>query len=401
MGMKNKHLIFLTLLITIVLLISGCTTEQNDESNADNNNDNGASDEDNSNVNDSDENNNASSFTAFDYPPFNLEKVYYILPMGGMSGGHVTPIDHQYYVSYDFDLGSNAAVDIEVYSPANGTVTSIQHMNIAAGDNPIPVDDFRLTIQHTPTISSYYIHIDEISEKLMAVDPGLGNYSSVNVEVSAGEVIGHYGGSVDYNIVDEDVELAFINPSSYETEPWKIHCPDPFDYFNDSIKNQMIEKCLRTDDPTGGKICYDIDGRLVGTWFENGTNGYEGVDPERYWAGHLSIVYDSIDPDAIIISIGTFIDSAQQFAVKDNSPDPVDITVDDGLVIYELTDYEHYKNDTMWDRNSFVQGLKVRNGESTRGVILLQLLEDRKLKVEIFPDETADSFTENAKIYVR
>jgi len=400
MGMRKRHLIFLTLLVAIALLFSGCTTEQNNADNdQDDNNDNGAPDEDNS-----DQNNTAGSFTVFEYPPFDLEKVYYIIPMGAMTGAHVTPIDHQYYVSYDYE--GEQAVDIDVYSPADGTVTSIQHMDIAAGDSPLPVDDFRITIQHTDTISSYYIHIDELSEKLQAYDPGIGEYvNHVDVEVSAGEVIGRYGGSVDYNVVDEDVELAFINPDSYETaEPWKIHTPDPFDYFNDSIKNQMIEKCLRTAEPAGGKICYDIDGRLVGTWFENGTNGYGGVDPDRYWASHLSIVYDPIDPDAIIISIGTFVDTAQQFAVAGNSPDPAEVSVDDGLVIYELTDYEYYKNDTQWDRASLVQGLKLRNGIDTRGVILLQLLDDQELKVEILPNETAETvsdFTENAKIYVR
>ena len=386
MGMKNKHLIFLTLSVAIVLLLSGCTTEEN-----------------NSNETSSDGNNDVDGSITFDYPPFDLEKVYYILPMGLMSGAHVTPIDHQYYISYGYGSGEEA-VDVDVYSPADGTVTSIQHMDVAAGDSPLPVDDFRITIQHTDTISSYYIHIDELSEKLMAVDPGFGNYSSVNVDVSAGEVIGRYGGSVDYNIVDEDVELPFINPDSYTWEPWKIHCPDPFDYFNESIKNQMIEKCLRTEDPIGGKICYDIDGRLVGTWFEEGTNGYGGADPDRYWAGHLSIVYDSIDPDRIVISIGTFIDTAQQFTVKGNSPDPANISADDGLVIYELVDFDYYKNDTMWDRASFVKGLKIKESSTQRGVILLQLLEDGTLKVEIFPDETSEtvnSFTENAKIYVR
>jgi hypothetical protein len=198
--------------------------------------------------------------------------------------------------------------------------------------------------------------------------------------------------------------LTFINPESYENEPWKIHCSDPFDYFNDEIKNQMIEKCLRIDEPIGGKICYDIDGRLVGTWFEEGTNGYAGADPERYWAGHLSVVYDIVDPDAILISIGTFVDKADQFAVKGNSPDPANISVNDGLVIYELTDYEYYKNGTLWDKKSLVQGLKLQNGESIRGTILLQLIEDRKLKVEIVPGEIASQvtgFTDNAKFYER
>ena len=57
-----------------------------------------------------------------------------------------------------------------------------------------------------------------------------------------------------------------------------------------------------------------------------------------------------------------------------------------------------------WDRESLVKGLKLRNSDFVQGVVLFQLIEDRKLKVEIFPDTTAASvgtFTENAMIYVR
>jgi hypothetical protein len=349
------------------------------------------------------EDTNSSSVKPFDYPPFDLEKVAFIFPMGGMIGSHVTPIDHLYYVSYDFELGNDAAVDINVYAPGNGTVTSIQHMSVAAGDTPIVVDDYRLVVKHSSTTSSIYIHIDELSDKLAAVDPGLGEYASVNVQVSAGEVIGTYGGSVDYNIVDEEVTLDFINPESYASEPWKIHCPDPFDYFNSSIRNIMVEKCLRSHEPIGGKICYDREGRLVGTWFEEGTNGYAGIDQNRYWAGHLSIAYDSIDPDAIVVSIGTYIDSARQFCVKGNAPNPANISVNE-LVVYELTDIEYMKNETMWDRNNLVKGLKISDSEHVQGVILLQLVEDRKVKVELFPGKTGtevQGFTDNFRFYVR
>ena len=394
MRMKKDYLKFLIAISLVVfLLFSGCVSDQT--------NDNIDTNDESSNENG---NTNESGSIAFDYAPFDLEKVAFILPMGGMTGAHVTPIDHQYYVSYDFDRGDEVSVDIDVYSPGDGIVTQIQHMDIAAGDTVMPVDDYRLVIEHTDTISSMYIHIDELSDKLAAVDPGLGEYASINVEVEAGEVIGRYGGSVDYNIVDEDVVLNFVNPDSYESENWKIHCPDPFDYFNESIKGQLVEKCLRTQDPIGGKICYDIDGRLVGTWFEENTNGYAGVNRDRYWANHLSIVYDSIDPDAIIVSIGTFVDTAEQFGVKGNGPDPANVSVDEGLIIYELVDFEYYKNDTSWNRTSLEKGLKVRNSEYAQGVILLQLMEDRKLKVEIFPGQTADeidSFTENAIIYER
>jgi hypothetical protein len=37
--------------------------------------------------------------------------------MGYMIGNQVTPIDYQYYVSYDFDKGENTVIDIDVYSP--------------------------------------------------------------------------------------------------------------------------------------------------------------------------------------------------------------------------------------------------------------------------------------------
>jgi hypothetical protein len=388
-GMKNIIFKFLVIifLVTFVIL-SGCLKDQDNNENLDN-----------EYVND-----DLDNVFYFNYPPVDLEKVAYILPMGCMIGSHVTPIDHQYYVSYDFDKGEDAAIDVDVYSPGDGVVTQIQHMDIAVGDSPNPVDDFRLVIQHSNSISSIFIHIDELSDRLKVFDPGPGLYASINLNVSAGEVIGRYSGSVDYNIVDEEVVLPFINPSSYKAEEWKIHCPDPINYFNDSIKSKLIEKCLRYQDPIGGKICYDIDGRLVGSWFKEGTNGYGGINPDRYWADHLSIAFDSIDHDAIIISIGTYIDSAKQFGVKNNSPNPKDVSYDDGLVIYELVDFQYYYNDSIWDRNSLIKGLKIINSEFVQGVILLQLLEDGKLKMEIFPNMTADEvkgFTENAVFYIR
>ena len=392
--MKKRFLIIIIVILIVFLLLSGCTTEQNDESSADDNQDN----------TDDDGTSDESGFIIFDYPPFDLEKVVYIRPMGAMSGGHVTPVDHQYYISYDYSDGEEVSIDIDVYSPGAGRVVSIEHMSVAAGDTPIQIDDFRLVIDHTNTISSYYIHVDELSEKLAAVAPPLGDYASVNVAVEAGEVIGKYGGSVDYYVADEEVILNFVNLESYENEEWKIHCADPFNYFNESVKSQMIEKCLRTEEPIGGKIDYDVDGRLVGTWFKENTNKYEGLELNRYWAGHLTVAYDSIDPDHIVVSIGTFVDSAEQFGVSGNTPDPANVSVETGLVKYELVGYDHYNGDELWDSITLVKGLKVKNNNDVSGVVLFQLIEDQKLKVEIFPNETAETvsgFTEDVMIYER
>lgn len=335
----------------------------------------------------------------FQYPPVDLDKVEFIQPMGGMFGSHVTPIDHQYYVASDF--GAANEMEIEVYSPAGGTITSIQHM----GSFNAAYQDYRLVIQHTEAVSSVFIHIDNLSEKIMAFAPTDGGYVNTNIAVVSGEVIGNYTGSVDYNVVDNDITLTgFVVPESYVAESWKTHTPDPFDYFSESIKAVLIAKSLRTDAPLGGKIDYDIDGRMVGNWFLEGTNGYAGLDTGNYWLGHLALAYDSIDLDHIIVSFGDFNDEEKQFGVSSNAPDPAEVSVATGLVKYELTSYDYYNGAEVWDRSTLIQGLNVQNYNSVQGVVLFQLIEDRRLKVEIFPGQTAQTvtaFTENALFYVR
>ena len=46
-----------------------------------------------------------------------------------MFGGHVTPVDHIYLKSYDHIPDENAEINIDIYSPADGTITGIQYMD--------------------------------------------------------------------------------------------------------------------------------------------------------------------------------------------------------------------------------------------------------------------------------
>jgi len=64
------------------------------------------------------------SRVTFDYPPVNLDKTAVVVPLGLMTGNHVTPIDHQYFQNFDNDIAN-----IEVYSPGSGYITDIQHMS--------------------------------------------------------------------------------------------------------------------------------------------------------------------------------------------------------------------------------------------------------------------------------
>lgn len=395
--MKN----FIPIILIIIILVSGCVKEEiKDDSNSFSNNYSGSEE---IAVGEQKTNEKCSGPIKFDYPPVDLDNVAYIRPLGCVGGSHVTPIDHQYLISKKDNNGDDVVVD--VFAPAAGKIISIGHMNLVpTGTEMLAVDDYRVVIRHTCTVSSVYIHMDNLSDKILAVAPPPGDYANVDVDVEAGEVIGSFSGSIDYNVVDNDVVLTgFVIPESY-TEEWKTHIPDPLEYFNEPYRDQMIAKGLRTAEPFGGKIDYDIDGKLVGTWFKENTNKYSGLDPNSYWVGHLSIVYDCYDPDAIVISFGDYEGTPKDFAVKGNAPDPADVSVDSGLIKYELTDYEYYVGDERWDRNSFLKGLEARNSGTERGVVLFQLIDDRKLKMEIFDGQTSDSvtvFTENALIYER
>ena len=337
--------------------------------------------------------------TKFDYAPVNLDKTKVFLPLGLMTGDHVTPIDHHYFQNFD-----NTEFDIETYSPGDGYITDIGHSHGAEEGK-----DYHIRIQHSCTISSLYIYVSNLPEKIKRHAPGKNGYAGVNIPVEAGELIGYYKNNLDYSVVDEEVVLTgFVVPYHYRGERWKIHVPNTLDYFNEPIRSKLIEKSVRTAEPISGKIDYDIDGRLVGNWFLEGTDGYAGDSTsfERYWLGHLSIVYDAYDPTRIVISIAGYEDrDSRQFGVKGNSPDPADVGIGNGLIKYELVDYYHITSGGgSWDAISPVKISKTASNEIVQGIVLVQMIETRKIKFETFPGKTASQvsdFTENAKIYER
>jgi hypothetical protein len=338
----------------------------------------------------------------FQSAPVDLDATAVMVPLGLMWGSHVTPVDHIYFQNYQ-----QRTLEIAVFSPAAGIVKDIQRFSQTVSDGPDQaIDDYRLTIEHTCTISSIFIHVATLAPSLAAVAPAPGEKKWVNVALRAGEQIGTYRGNIDYNVVDTDVTLpGLLVPERYAVEPWKIHAAPPFQYFSDSIRQQMEALSLRAEAPFDGRFDYDIDGRLVGTWFQEGTGGYRGTNVERYWAGHLTIAYDHLVPSHVVISLGTFDGKSAQLAVRGNTPDPADVSVASGLVVYELVGYDYWAGSQPWDRQSLVRGLEARNRDSdVRGTVLLQLVDDRRLRVESFPGKSASEvtgFTAAALMYER
>lgn len=71
---------------------------------------------------------------------------------------------------------------------------------------------------------------------------------------------------------------------------------------------------------------------------------------------------------------------------------------------YELAHYEYYEDGVRWDlyEKGFAKNLKAA-GQSVQGTMLVQMLSDRKIKVEVFAAGASQAigFGSNAIVYER
>ena len=159
-----------------------------------------------------------------------------------------------------------------------------------------------------------------------------------------------------------------------------LHCLSPFDCYEEPLKSQLLSKNPRTIEPKGGKIDFDSDGTLAGNWFLEGTPINNSTD-YNYRANHLAFVYDNINPLQIQIAAGGTLSLSPFYSsVTGNTPDPININLSSGKIKYLVP-------------------LGIPSS-----VILVQLIDSRKIKVEVFPDceiDDVSDFTVNAKIYLR
>jgi quinol monooxygenase YgiN len=338
--------------------------------------------------------------------PMKEEDFVFLIPYGLMIGSHVTPIDHQYFSPTDFYSPRDT---YEVMAMADGKIVDIQHRLMPPSEYDLNgTDEYRIVFMHTCTFFTYYDLVTSLAPDILEEfnRSKNNNYATLDFEVQEGEVIGWIGGqTLDFAVWDTEITLeGFVVPEHYESEAWKIHTADPYNYYSDELKELLTEKNLRTTEPIAGKIDYDIDGKLIGNWFEEGTGGYAG-NGENYWDTHLSIVPEHIDPTATMISIGDFDGEAKQFIISRDSQDPSTVSTDSGLVMYDLYDLEYLKSDgSSWDRFTLVKNVRTEPTQQNNGCILFQLIEDRRLKVETFPDIVCSEsfqFTSNSIIFER
>jgi hypothetical protein len=332
--------------------------------------------------------------------PMKLEDFSIIVPYGAVVGGHVTPIDHQYFSPKDFKSPRDA---YEVYAMADSRLVDIQPRTNERGT------EYRLVFSVTCTFLYYYDLLTSLSPDIKAVYDK-SDHGHVDIPVKAGQLVGRIGGqTLDFAVWNTEKPLpGFIVTGHYQAEPWKIFTADPLDYYAPDLKALVLSRYVRTAEPLSGKIDYDVDGRLIGNWFLVGTNGYGGTRGEgngEYWQGHLSFAPEVYDPTAFLVSIGDFDGQARQFAVKGNAPNPADVSVATGSVKYDLVPWTYVKSDgSFWDRMSLAKGVKLVAQDNIQGCVLVQLLEDRKLKMECFPGKNGSqvsAFTGAARSYER
>ncbi len=351
------------------------------------------------------------------HSPVDVSTISMVEPMGGVSYDHITPIDHIYLFHVPDSLW-------EIYAMADGHV-----VHLAWNDST----QYRMIVEHSCSLYSIYIHIQELPEDLESA-MGLSSADRSKdlriyprVAVSAGDLLGYDvingRGSLDISVVDTRVVLdGFANLETYKGEHWKKHCVDPFDYWQGSFKDEILKKTLIVnDDPPGGKIDRDIIGRLVGNWFLEGSGGYSGAvrtasDPHGS-GGHLYFGYSNMVPNTKLISMGA-LDRMHSLHLTDDALDPAEISVETGIVKYGLraldkgdhgdkSGYKVLETGELWDGKTYPQGgvLEAIYHPGVNGVVVVQVLNDQQIKVEAFPDtrslDEVSGFTENAKIYVR
>src|SRR3989344_4341526 len=242
--------------------------------------------------------------------PMDMEDFAFIIPYGMTAGGHVTPIDHQYFTPTVFRSPRDT---YEVRAMADARLVDIGERTTDKGT------EYRLIFAMSCKLFYYYDLVTSLTPELKQAYV----QRRVNIPIKAGQVIGRIGGqTLDFAVWDMDMRLTgFVVPEHYDAEMWKIHTVDPLIYYTEDLKKEALSKYIRTAEPVSGKIDYDIDGMLVGNWFVEGSGGYIPQDKQgggEYWKGHLSLAYDHYDPTSIVVSIGDYGGEAMQFGVRGN-----------------------------------------------------------------------------------
>jgi hypothetical protein len=305
-----------------------------------------------------------------------------------------------------------------ITSPADGTIVSVEDFRKT---NDYPYPDYRVVIAHSCDLYSVFIHVGELqgaAAEAASAAAASGSWSGA-IAVKAGEVIADESQApgFDFSTFATDAKVEMINPASYfSAESWKPYTANPFDYFPADVKSAYEAKSLRSVEPIGGTIFYDLDGTAQGMWYVKDTNGYRGKGDQKasynnhgkvargYWDTHLAFAPDNVDSKSFIYSIGDWEGCPCQFLSVGNV-DPSTIKAGGAPTILDLVEYSYLAPDgSPMDPNRPVKGYTLQPGTAIVGSVAFQVNSDGTMTVEKRPGKDAASFTGfgvDALTYVR
>jgi hypothetical protein len=259
-------------------------------------------------------------------PPLTETDYRVILPLGNLAPpGHTIPTDHIYYM---LPREGEVTREVEVRAPGDILITRIEETaQLAEGEGGF--SDFSLTFSpcserilkfgHLTSVSDAVRTAMDSSEDSFCDEYGIGATTyrtcslSLNLEVTAGTVVGTAGGIVDgsaaldlwgFDLSSE--ALTWANPVRYTSEDDVLfHVVCPLDLFADQARSIQMAKLgghsgeFRTVEPRCGEVNQDLAGTAQGNWF----SGIDTTMHER-WDHHLALVHDNVDPSTAAISIG-------------------------------------------------------------------------------------------------
>lgn len=328
--------------------------------------------------------------------PINLDVIRSIWPLGRTGGEDVIPYETDSFFFKNLDTPSNSYT---VVSPASGVIAMVNEHHSFAPAGGSSGTRYEVMIAHTCTQYSFIFDLSSVDSSAVA-----------GQQIAEGQVVGKVGGShgFAYGILDTSSPNHYVIPEHYDA--YKLYGKNAFDYFSDNLKATLEVKSLRRVPPRGGVLGIDQDGKLVGNWHKQGSEGFSNQPgQEDYYKNFLAFGYDFIDVGHLRFSIGNYLGQPKQFGVKGNGPDPANVSVSSGIIKYELVDY-HYKNETTGqvgeNTDSFdpANVYKPVNDDPVIAVLLVQLTADRTLKQEFFPGKNAtqvSGFTDKATMYER
>lgn len=298
------------------------------------------------------------SFTVAPVDPASLD---YIVPLGNMGPwAHTLPTDHVYF--YRFQPPGNLAV----LAPAAGTID-----NIYPGVN----GEVKVWVRVNGQFTYYFDHV--------VLASGL----ATGTHVDAGTVIGTAPGiAFDFAVRDMASPLAFIAPTRYGMDT--LYGQSPLKYFAEPLRSQFYAKVARSGGDLDGRVNYDVDGSVSGNWFADDLPVTSSSSNDvNVGTRQLAFARDVRFPERLRVSVGGF-GFTGLYGVPPDAPEFSGVTPASGFVVFRLLETGEPGGPP---------------GVNQRGLLLVQMLDARRLRVEVVQDSLARQaeFSDAAKIYVR